>query len=674
MANGENGISTYKGRDLNDIADWATSLFNTIDEWPPPDDGESVAFQVLVDFDLPKTNDTNFGSSLPGYDVNNRDPYRMIQLSLAASAFGDNEDLKECYVNEEGEIDFYTLGEGEGISDIYYSIKTESYKLPCNNVVVTGCEIPPKRETRGLENLFTLGNIEGVSEEGPWYVAFGEQIPMRNEYQEGWIEYNRIEEGDRYLTRKAIWDVTDFERIITWIYNVKPYDKYDSSYSDMQFRNNSTRYCPLTGFGNMVEGQRFRQDIKSADAGTMDDEIINNGVIVSEASDPKFLGVRRVLIYGIKLNKIIFYHDKGEPTDPFVYIDTLQPSLFALRRGEDYVINKREPTGELIITFANNVIRADKRKFFGKDTDDEASAKFRIHPESIAREASGGDQIGGIADPKNPLPGPGRLRDNYSEAIGGQILEFPSVFPVGFGESGYAVVKLLVEIEWDNPCVHVRDTRNIVTRELLEEIEVEIFPIVLDDHPAPMAHNGELISAEEDKPDEDPTTTEIFGKTEKQQILDSLRGGDVNITLPFLNAQQTEMASKRILELRQEDIEEVTYVCGPECFPKLGAAAPEEGVINSITYSYQDNSQYVVNVQCGPIWQGMGGWGQSVNEAMTSQLSLEGMVVSAHKNNIDFLVKVNRVGKIPCINATKDIICSGDKVNVTVYNNPVGER
>jgi len=672
LANGE--IPTYKGRNVNDITvEWATSLFNTNDEWPPPDDGESVAFQVLEDFDLPKTNNTNFGSSLPGYDINNRDPYRMIQLSLAASAFGDNEDLKECYVNEEGEIDFYTLGEGEGITDIYYSIPTESYRLPCNNVVVTGCEIPPRRELREPKNLFELGNIEDVSEYGPWYFALGEKIPMRNEYQEGWIEYNRIEEGDKY--EKEQWDVTDFERIITWVYNIKPYEKFDSSYSDIQFRNNSTRYYELTSFGTMIEGQRLRQPIESTEVEAEDNEILNNGVILYEANYPKFLGVRRILIYGIKLDKIIFYHnDQGDPTDPYVYIDTLQPSLFALRQGEDYVINKKESNGELVITFANNVIREDKRQFFGKDINDYSEKKFRIHPESIVRQD--GIQINEVADPEESFSAIniGKLRDNFSTAIGGEILQYPSVFPVGFGESGYAVNKLLIEVEWDNPCLYVKDTRNIITEDLLRTIKIDTFPIVLDDHPAPMAHNGELVESEEDKPDEDASTYQIFNKTEGQVILDSLRGGDINVTLPFLNEEQVKTASQRILELRQEDIKEITYVCGPECFPRLGAAAPEGGVIDSITYSYQDNSQYVISVQCGPIWQGMGGWGQSVNEAMTSQLSLDGMVISAHKNNVDFLVNINRVGKIPCINATKDIICSGDKVKVTVYNHPVGER
>lgn len=676
MANGERPIRTYKDRSIEDVSYLATSLFNKNSQWPPPDDGESVAKQVIEDFDLPKTTNINFGSSLPGYDINNRDPYRMIQLSLAASAFGDNEDLKECYVNEKGEIDFYTLGKGEEISDIYYSIPSESYKLPCNSVVVTGCEIPPVRETRPSENLFTLGNLDTFEpdEKGPWHIAFGKIVPMKNEYQEGWIEYNRIEEGDRYKYRKDVWDVKDFERIITWIYNIRPYQEFDSSYSDIQFRNTSTRYYPLTSFGNMVEGQILRRPIISTEAGAMysemlDSTIIENGVKLPIATKSKFLGVKRILIYGIKLNRVEFYHDnEGKPSEPHVYIDTLQPSLFALRRGEDYVINKNE-NKELIITFANNVIREDKRGFFGKDVDDYSEKKFRIHSGSITREMEAERKV---ADPAVTVVGV--LKDGYSQAEGGQILEFPSVFPVGFGESGYAVKNLLVEVEWDNPCVYVKDTRNIVTEELLGRIEIDIFPVVLDDRPAPMAHNGELVLAEEDKPDEDPTSQEIFGRTEKQQILDSMRGGDLNITLPFLNAEQAITASQKILELKQEDIQETSYTCGPECFPTLGAAAPEEGVINSITYSYQDNSQYVVNVQCGPIWQGMGGWGQSVNEAMTSQLSLDGMVVRAHKNNIDFLVNVNRIGLIPCVNAIKDVICNGDKVKVTVYNNPVGER
>jgi len=641
----------------------ASSIFK--DKTWPIDNGEtSVAEDVINTFDLDGT--PTGGSPLLGYDIYNRDPYQMIQLSLAAAAFGDsNTPMKECYINGEGNVVFNALGTGSSATDIYYSVPSDSYELTCDTVVVTGCEIPPSRELRDPQNLFTLGNTSEAGETGPWYHSIGNIVPAKNMFQEGWIEYNRLQTGDKI---KDTWELGDFENIVTFAY-IANISFFDSGCTDVQFRDSSVRYYALPSFGTMQEGHKLKAPLEGTEVPVLE------GVEVPDSSQKKFKGVRRVLIYGYKLNGIRFYHDAGGgAVTPYVYVDTLQPSVFELRRGDDYVVNKK--AGEVVkITFANNVIRKKYREFFGKSTPETSEAgvsSFMIHPESIITAAATGVKV---PDPTTIVAG--KLADGVSDATGGLGIDTPSVFPIGKGESGYAVLKLFVEVDWDNPSIFIKDSRDIITKVKLEEgVSIKIYPIVVDDPPAPMAHNGTLITQSDVKPDDDPATVDLWSKLDKQEILDSLKGGDMNITLPFLDEAGVMQASSVILSLRQESVSTTAYTCGPDCNPDLGASALDTGggVINRIVYSYQDSSRYVVNVYCGSKWNGINGWGQSINEATTEQKSFDGKVINASKNNTDFVVFVNGIGQIPCVNATKDIICNGDKVKITVYNNPSGVR
>jgi hypothetical protein len=112
----------------------------------PQDKGTSLAAHIIENiFDLELDND-GIGGYLPGYDVKNRDAYQIIQLSLATELA--NERLYECYVDEEGIVKFYLIGENKSnISnqDKLYSIATAQMKQKCDNVIITGYDPPDKR-------------------------------------------------------------------------------------------------------------------------------------------------------------------------------------------------------------------------------------------------------------------------------------------------------------------------------------------------------------------------------------------------------------------------------------------------------------------------------------------------------------------------------------------------
>jgi hypothetical protein len=383
----------------------------------------------------------------------------------------------------------------------------------------------------------------------------------------------------------------------------------------------------------------------------------------------KFVSVKDIIIYGYKFDHIFYYHDQGGDQDPtpYVMLTTKIPNAIKLRRGTDYVINSNiNGTGQSEISFFSNV--KDKYKpFFAKAN----AFKYHIHPQSVIVNQQT------VADPSNTAV-VGKLKDNVSDAnLAAEYDEGP-VFPLNEGQSGYLILEMYVLVEWDNPCMFFRDERDVITLSNLQSVTVDVLPIIKRDAPAPIGHNGKLLDQTDTLPDDDPTTYQLWNLTsEYQQVFDSLEKGDIKITFPFLNEQGAVDMSGFIKRQKEEQLStpETVYVCGPDAEPVLGDRTPDGGVVSDITYSYQDSSQYTITVQSGPAWRDIGsGWNTSINLAKTERLSVEGIVVSAAPNNAEFVVHCEKVGPMPCLNLTKEIIAQGDKVQVTIYNNPQGQN
>jgi len=603
----------------------------------PVDDGKSVAEAVLAAFGL--SGDTG-GSSLAGYDIHNKDPYQMIQLSLAAEAFENGGQLKECYADKEGNVKFVALGTGAGPEDIYYSVTNDTYQLECNHVLVEGYDPPPKRESRPEENLFQL--VEGSE---PIYHTMGAVMKSKTAFTEGWIEYERATED----VLKKKFEIGPYETIFLTYAVTIPF--FEEGSTNIQYHNTCSRFIELDDFGEMVEAPEFK--VRDFGGGVLG----GGGVEVLGSDNQKFLNVKRVILYGYKLESILYYRAGGEgKPSPWAIISTNLPNGFELRRGEDYVVNRED--GRTKITFANNA-KESYKNFFGIP-----EVEFKIHGGSI--QISDDEVI----DPTATIIG--HLRDG-GIASAGQVVKPPKgLFPVGFGEAGYAVENIFVEVEWDNPCVYVKDDKDDITEAKLKEVKIMVIPIVIDDHPAPMAVNGDLV--ERPTKDDDPTSAQLFSQYSYQQTIDSLSGGDIRVVFPFLDEDKVGPVSNRILTLRNAaEAGDTTHVCGPNCNPDLGGAGQGGEVVNEITYSYQDSSQFVVSVNCGPLWKSMGtGWANSVRMMQVEQVSLDGTVINAMPNNADFTVMCSKIGQVNCVNGTREQIFTGDKVKVTIYNNAVG--
>ena len=67
----------------------------------------------------------------------------------------------------------------------------------------------------------------------------------------------------------------------------------------------------------------------------------------------------------------------------------------------------------------------------------------------------------------------------------------------------------------------------------------------------------------------------------------------------------------------------------------------------------------------------MSGWDTTLYQNQTVQLQREGVVTNVYPNNMKCQVNLGDLGMMECINSTKDVLERGDRVSVTIYNNPI---
>jgi hypothetical protein len=264
---------------------------------------------------------------------------------------------------------------------------------------------------------------------------------------------------------------------------------------------------------------------------------------------------------------------------------------------------------------------------------------------------------------------------DYSSALatGDDLVGNGLLLPSDPGE-GFYVTKIFVAVELETPSILISnpDGVNNKAHSVAEQIEYYVTPIVTVDEPPPIAFNGTILDQSEAIRDHDPTTTQDFEDTEVERAMDAMdAGGGMTLTMSFLDEDQVSKLSSALYDYMNSGTgTEATYVCGPNCSPDLGGVGPNGGIINSITYSYQDSNSYTISVNCGQKLMG-GDLAQvegSISFKATESYSAKGTVVQDAGNNAHFKVRIDGYGERFAVNMCPAVIRVGDKVNVTVNN------
>ena len=677
---------------------------------PDSRDYSSVAEWVIeVIFGLTVSNDSSqLGSTLPGYDIKSRDAYQMIQLSLSSELA--NQRLVECYADGNGVIHFYKIGENNasiGASDIFYKINTSTLSKQCNNVLVIGYDPPPKRynsltsqaksfdllsfvNSAELSNA-TLGIITDTDADAdrgsyPLYHIWGEVLgpDQCDYYRESYIEYGNPHFDQKRAMEELGIITGKFETVATYIYKITvPFFKQAST--RIEFGNRTPRFVELPEMGKLQERDWQTTTFYKASLcqGEGEPPAIDRGVRLPRSNEKKFLGVREVYIYGYRLKQIQldFYKSGSDrvegPADFIVDVDSTQSEPFRLTRGQDYVVNDDPADNNYRrIVFSAN-IHPNYLSNFGGKVDGTIKASIRFSPASIYTKRGATflrTTFQDIYDPSIVVEG--FLKDGQTEVTNQTLPGVVNIFPINEGQSGYVVEKIIVIYDWDNPCIAVYDETNLATKLNLQQITVEVFPIIIRDDKPPIAwtNNGStvLLDPAEVIPDFDAATEEDLDSKDYAKAFTSLETGDIKITLPFLDADGCQTVSGFIYDMQNEVIKQTNYICSPDAEPVLGELI-EGKTINSIDYSYQDGSQYLISVNAGPRWAGVSGWDTAIYQNKTERLQLEGIVTDVYPDNVRCQVQLEQLGMVDCVNGSKQILERGDRVSVTVQNNPVAK-
>ena len=704
---------------------WITQEDSFDSDFPskPQKEGDPVAKWVIEDvFGLELADeDRDKGSVLPGYDIIGRDPYDVISLSLIADV-ANTRVFYECYMDGEGIVKYHSIGQDRSDIDRYilYAIDNGEMRMKCDSVMVTGYDPPPKRYAGQLFDLFTFANILESSDDEeyqdkdridgnyPLYTTFDEVLgaeacPFR---QEGYIEYGGNPDTlvgiDALAMETAgVYNPNNFESVVSYLYKIEV-DFFDQNNTTVSFSDTSIRYIELDGFGklqtrNWISNERYISSYCLQGQLTVPSEDV--GVRLPRTNEYKFKGVSEVYIYGYRLNSIKPNYtwsntptEDGQPNyvavhDPvgseifIASMDTMLNEPIKLTKDEDYIIIKDpEDATYSKIVFSCNVSE-NWLPYFGGNFTSDSPISFRINENCIYKNAQAGDYSLAdiLEDESGTIHRVGYLSDQRmaDTEVDSSTWHTAVIFPVGEGGSGYVVNKIIVTYQWDNPSVIVKDLRNNITSDILrEQVRISFYPMLLRDAPAPIAFSGpgstsaSLLDPNEVKPDYRPETAQNFEATEYARAMSSMEAGDVRVQMPFADGEECIVIAEEIKKMQTNIAHDVVYTCSPDADPILGQII-KDGVINEIEYSYQDSSQYLISVTAGPQWRGGASWDNSLYKMETDNQTLTGTVLKVYPDNIKCQVNINKIGVMECINGSRYLLGIGDKVKVTVYNNPV---
>jgi hypothetical protein len=626
----------------------------------------SLATSVLDAYNIPYT--SSVGGDLPDLDIKHMDAIQVIKLSLLQES-ADSGQIYEPIMNGDGNVEFKAVGEGGNVSDIYYEIQSGSYREDCSGVMITGKD--PMAFRKASE----------------WYPIWGNDRP------------EPMDAGFLYSSCNK----TNFNQYSVLVFNDPHLDSsYKDGISNLYEINESNPWDTITGYATYMEWPDWKTDqdtvvTKSDSAKVLiplsDD--VTLGILrdrptadnawgespacfkETEAVDPtggvpviipsewrydsvrgttidKFSGIVGVYVLGWQISSL-----KGPPrndtaaasTTPthsdaelVLSIKQTEQLVFKLIEGQHYVVAyDGENPVEPYIVFANNLRTGEVIEIDGVNGND-----YTI--DSNCEYAS-----------------------MYPDSLEGKAIILPTSV-----DRGLRVDQIFVAVELETPSILVFNPEGYSNKahDIASNLTYNLMPLVTTDEPAPIAFNGTLINQIDSIVDHDPTTRQNLEDTELEQALAAMdAGGGMTLTLSFLDENQVVRLSGALYEyMNSGDGVESTYVCGPNCDPDLGGTGPNGGIINSITYSYQDSNSYTVSVNCGPkLVGGMSQVTGGPSPKAAESFSAKGTIIQDMGNHVYFKVRVDGFKDVVAVNMTPTVLRTGDKVNVSIHNNPVEE-
>jgi len=179
--------------------------------------------------------------------------------------------------------------------------------------------------------------------------------------------------------------------------------------------------------------------------------------------------------------------------------------------------------------------------------------------------------------------------------------------------------------------------------------------------------------------DTDPLTIQDLYKTsDLAKLNDALAKGvaSVSIDAPYLYSEnEVYTAAQTILTMFDEnEIEEKVLVCSPTTEASLGESY-DDAVINSISYSYNDQSAYTISITVGPMYmRDLPSAGTNVWMMETETIKRRGTVTQSAGDGLYYVVSVEGLGEFIAVNTVVGVASPeiGDVVDIEINNVPMG--
>lgn len=631
----------------------------------------NVAAAVLSSCGVDTTADTtSVGGSLAGVDLKNVDAASALKMSLMEE-YADSGIWYDPVVLPNGKLSLIDVGsEVSNINDfIYFSIdNSDLMPGPDISVEIHGKKSEPERSVGTYQNLLLNAKLWDTSA-----MMTGCTLAHTKQYATITFKDPQLDSestlGDLGAT---VWD-----RTLGWTYILDPHLPVDVLPS-VTVKVSETSVVPLLLSGNT----NISSTPVEADTGVYMGKLQipeynplaaahpecfqGSGTSVTCGKDSvtlimppelryttrrstlidNYKGISKVYILGHFLDRcesIIQFNTDGTVPDvtsksswlPWVKMDDMEPKLFKLEEGTDYVVAYDTIKAEACIQFINNYPDICSTEWG-------TSIKYFIRPGC-------------------------KFADNGAKTSGTGVL-----FPRG-DRSGYLVRQVWAEVNFDSPSITVYDPSGDAVS-IASNVTYEAAPIFLYDEPAPVVIDGVVIDLSSYVQDNNPTTAQDLENSAYNTALQALDGRQlITLSMSTLNEDTciTLCNSLKTLANSNRGLN-VTHICGPEATPKLGQTIGS-GVINAISYSYTDEGSYTISVTEGPIF--MGNTSSISGDAYTLKTATEsgpGIVVGARDyHGALYDVLIQGIGVRTAINGQPQILQVGDHISVTLYNNPV---
>lgn len=699
----------------NGISDYDSTAASVLDFRPKVHDDTgltNVAADILDKFGVPTAGQLPNRGKVPDFDIYNMDAVTALRLSLAENFIDRN--LYEVHVNGSGEAEWTYVGgttwNPPSEACLMFGIPTYSPKLQGDLVIVRGFDRPPIRIVADNRTILPLaGNgteapiiVQPINTEAPSNISdavdngkLGVYSKSILDKQASIVYYEPVLDQAYKDDIRAAYNPKCFENLIAWKYRMKYalIQNIDKN-AQIEFSNSATVGLPLIVDDLRLNSYGIYEYICKVDLTLIDDAVIRHTPYGEPYST--FQDVNSVLMYGYQ---VVNWEANANPGGHGAVrlLCEVTPEgqndaggmLYQLGQGSDWTWDYDE---QVSTTTAGKVW-----------------VRIRQSPE---------------ARNKIQVEGP---FDWYADwGTGYTLITGPgtaSWLPVGQG-LGYVCGGLYCNVVLNVPSINIYSPMGKarqIANTMIRQNFMSLTPVVLFDPPAPIYYrfkeglgaeaqfssDAGFIDQEQDIVDADPTTLQDLALTDSKKLQNATNGFTIDVSLPFIKdgkitkssngAARRDYANNSVYCLSSEvnpnggnddtitavrdflfDLYTDENINKQYSFsagiiknpPKLGQSY-EEGIVNSISYSFQDGSSFSANLTVGPKLINTGSWGTSIYRKQTEDVSREGTVVQVAGDNSLFAVKIWRLGVYSATSAIRDEIEVGDRVTVTVYNNPV---